>query len=233
MKYYNKIDKQIIINEDGKLVMDYFGLTKDDLIRMSPEELKSHCKKFSDVLNDGKITGAGITGSGKVTQHNRTSQFTSKKNTYDGGWQTMKQDFNYADSGSFSRYFDLDKWFETTFPFAIIPKPSKKEKNMGLDKWITEPAVRFASTTNSGDMFPTKDTGSHIVRGNFHPTVKPLKLMCYLIMLGSREGDIILDPFCGSGTTLIAAKMLQRVSVGIEINEDYIKIAEARLATNK
>ncbi|GAI66047.1 unnamed protein product, partial [marine sediment metagenome] len=67
-------------------------------------------------------------------------------------------------------------------------------------------------------------------RGNYHPTCKPIKLMSYLITLGSRPGDIVLDPFLGSGTTAIAAKMLKRHFVGYEIDPEYCKIAEARLS---
>jgi len=64
---------------------------------------------------------------------------------------------------------------------------------------------------------------------NTHPTVKPLKLMNWLITLGSRRGDTILDPFMGSGTTIIAANMLGRESIGIESEKDYFKIAEKRI----
>ena len=64
---------------------------------------------------------------------------------------------------------------------------------------------------------------------NIHPTVKPLKLMSYLVVLGSRESDVVLDPFLGSGTTAIACRMLNRNYIGIEISEEYCKIAEARL----
>jgi site-specific DNA-methyltransferase (adenine-specific) len=66
-------------------------------------------------------------------------------------------------------------------------------------------------------------------KGNLHPTVKPIKLMSYLVMLGSREGDLVLDPFVGSGSTLIACKLLKRDYIGIEINEEYYKIALKRL----
>ena len=62
-----------------------------------------------------------------------------------------------------------------------------------------------------------------------HPTVKPLKLMAYLITMGSREGDIVLDPFCGAGTTCIAAMMLKRDYIGIEISPEYHEIALKRL----
>lgn len=60
--------------------------------------------------------------------------------------------------------------------------------------------------------------------------MKPIRLMAYLVTLGSREGDLVLDPFCGSGTTCIAAKILGRRYVGVELNADYCRIARARLA---
>ena len=64
---------------------------------------------------------------------------------------------------------------------------------------------------------------------NPHPTVKPLKLMSYLIRMGSRSGDIVLDPFSGTGTTSIAAMLLKRDYVGIEISPEYHEIALKRL----
>ncbi len=62
-----------------------------------------------------------------------------------------------------------------------------------------------------------------------HPTVKPVPLIERMIGWSSNPGDIILDPFAGSGTTLIAAKQLGRKYIGIEINKDYCRIAEDRL----
>jgi DNA modification methylase len=53
--------------------------------------------------------------------------------------------------------------------------------------------------------------------------------MEYLINMVTREGQIVLDPFAGSGTTLIAAKKLGRKYIGIELEPEYVKIAEARL----
>ena len=64
---------------------------------------------------------------------------------------------------------------------------------------------------------------------NKHPTVKPVKLMAYLITLGSREGEVVLDPFMGSGTTGIAAKGLKRQFIVIEKNPQYFEIAEERI----
>ncbi|MBQ7577021.1 MAG: site-specific DNA-methyltransferase [Synergistaceae bacterium] len=64
---------------------------------------------------------------------------------------------------------------------------------------------------------------------NLHPAQKPLNLMKLLISLVTKEGQIILDPFMGSGTTCLAAKILHRHYIGIEINHENIKIAESRL----
>jgi len=62
-----------------------------------------------------------------------------------------------------------------------------------------------------------------------HPTVKPVPLMKRLIQIHSLSDHIILDPFCGSGTTLVAAKQLGRKAVGIEISEKYCQLTTDRL----
>jgi DNA modification methylase len=62
-----------------------------------------------------------------------------------------------------------------------------------------------------------------------HPTQKPLELMKWIIENYTSEGDTILDPFMGSGTTGVACKELGRNFIGIEINKKYYKIAEKRI----
>jgi len=64
---------------------------------------------------------------------------------------------------------------------------------------------------------------------NNHPTVKPIKLMEYLIKLITPPKGAVLDPFMGSGSTGVAAKKLGFKFVGIEIDKDYFKIAKARI----
>lgn len=63
-----------------------------------------------------------------------------------------------------------------------------------------------------------------------HPAMTPLKLMKKCIKLFSDKDDLILDPFVGVGTSLVAAKQLGRKAIGIEINEEYVKIAIQRLS---
>jgi site-specific DNA-methyltransferase (adenine-specific) len=62
-----------------------------------------------------------------------------------------------------------------------------------------------------------------------HPTQKPEKLLAKVILASSNEGDIVFDPFLGSGTTSLVAKKLRRHYVGIEIDSDYCCLAEKRL----
>lgn len=62
-----------------------------------------------------------------------------------------------------------------------------------------------------------------------HPTQKPLKLIQQILLAASNKGDLVLDPFMGSGTTAVVATALGRRWVGIEKEEKYIKVAEKRL----
>lgn len=64
---------------------------------------------------------------------------------------------------------------------------------------------------------------------NTHPTVKPMKLMEYLVRLVTPKNGIVLDPFTGSGSTLVAAKNLGFDYIGFEMEEEYIEIANKRL----
>lgn len=72
-----------------------------------------------------------------------------------------------------------------------------------------------------------KDRGE----GNNHPTVKPTELMKWLVQLVTPEGGVVLDPFAGSGTTLVACKMLGRDCIGIEREPEYAEIIKRRLET--
>ena len=62
-----------------------------------------------------------------------------------------------------------------------------------------------------------------------HPTEKPVALMEHMIRQSSNEGDIVLDPFAGSGSTLVAARNLNRHYLGYEIDEKYYNIAKQQL----
>jgi site-specific DNA-methyltransferase (adenine-specific) len=63
----------------------------------------------------------------------------------------------------------------------------------------------------------------------YHPTQKPLRLVRRAILASSREGDLIFDPFCGSGTSGVASKELGRLFVGAEQEEEYAQLAGRRI----
>lgn len=183
-----------------------------------------------DVLNDGR------TFKGEKRTKILARKGRGDNGTYGDYGKTIHNTPSYPDSGSYSRYFDLDKWAKT-LPFLIVPKASKSEKNEGLNNFQIKQSqgggggigdykddVNSASGKYGSEKAPAR---------NFHPTVKPLKLMSYLITLFSREGDIVLDPFVGSGTTCLAAKKLKRKYIGIERESEYVEIAKARLEADK
>jgi site-specific DNA-methyltransferase (adenine-specific) len=66
-------------------------------------------------------------------------------------------------------------------------------------------------------------------KDNTHPTVKPIDLMRYLIRLVNPPGGIVLDPFAGSGTTLLAARLEGAQSIGVELDENHCEIIARRL----
>ena len=187
-----------------------------------------------DVLNDGvkrskgKHTDSG-SGSGGIWQES-TGKPAGR---------------TYGDEGSFSRFYDLDSWWKSqihklpesvqkTFPFMIVAKASKAEKNKGLEHLPKKKSSSMPGRRNAEDMSNSKIdhdvTGRFVTeKQNVHPTVKPIELMSYLITLGSRENDVVVDPFVGSGTTCIAAKMLDRKYIGIEKEKDYAIIAKTRV----
>jgi site-specific DNA-methyltransferase (adenine-specific) len=110
--------------------------------------------------------------------------------------------------------------------FFYCAKASKSERNFGLENTdIPEKSIPINEPHNSKNLEERYEMKSK----NNHPTVKPLKLLEYLVKLISKEGAIVLDPFLGSGTTAIACVKLNRQFIGIEKEPDYIKIAEARI----
>ena len=79
--------------------------------------------------------------------------------------------------------------------------------------------------------------GSERMRGKdgraAHPTQKPLELFKRLIEMTTDEGDLVVDPFMGTGTTAVAALLLNRNWIGIESNKEYIDLARKRVEKNK
>ena len=84
----------------------------------------------------------------------------------------------------------------------------------------------LTNATNIQDV--KKPKKSEFGEDNKHPTIKPIKLMEWLIKLTTNEGDTVLDPFAGSGTTLAACENLNRTGIGCEMTADYLPTIKNR-----
>ena len=117
--------------------------------------------------------------------------------------------------------------------FFYQAKASKSERNRGLEGF--EVKQTKGGGGGIGDYLEDVNAASgkfgseKAPSSNFHPTVKPVKLMQYLVRLVTPPNGLVLDPFCGSGTTGIACRLEGFNFVGMEREEDYAKIAQARI----
>jgi site-specific DNA-methyltransferase (adenine-specific) len=109
--------------------------------------------------------------------------------------------------------------------YFYCAKPSRTERNAGLDGMPE--AMPLAPNGAPNAVGTTRGSLSQ-PRANFHPTVKPLTLMQWLIRLVTPPHGTILDPFAGSGTTLAAAAREGFNAIGIELTEEYLPIIVGR-----
>ena len=105
-----------------------------------------------------------------------------------------------------------------------------------IPDWIDEDRTMYDVPIPKGkalkDVWQISFLNSQSKERTGYPTQKPLALLDRIIKASSNEGDLVLDPFLGSGTTAVAAKRLNRSCIGIEINADCIEIAEKRIKEN-
>lgn len=137
----------------------------------------------------------------------------------------------------------LDKDSGGASRFFYCAKPSQKERNAGCDhlpEKVYAPSNQAKAELKRGNKeFNAWKDKEHTERHNHnhvgsnrnnHPTVKPVDLMRYLCRLITPPEGIVLDPFMGSGTTGIAANLEGFNFIGIDMEEEYVEIARARIA---
>ncbi len=134
-----------------------------------------------------------------------------------------------------------DIWFATvsddyTFnPEAVklkrqVRAPYKDDSGKPKD-WKTESSGQFRLTSASNLWTDITIPFWSMAENTDHPTQKPEKLLAKLILASSNSGDIILDPFAGSGSSLVTAKKLNRHYIGIELDRHYCHLCVKRLLT--
>ena len=241
--YQRKTTKRKPREENTVFKTSGFKSENNDIAEASPlGRFAANLLVSDDVLNDGNITKTS-----NDPDRWKGYKMLPEKDGWNKNDMVTNRKVVSGDEGSFSRYYSLDAWWEDrvkklpegvqrTFPFLIVPKASKSEKNMGLENFEKKKKLHSSGDNHvMNEICPT-----HKITlcpcgwrsppvANFHPTVKPMTLMSYLVTLGSRKGDIVLDPFMGSGTTPISCVISERNYIGIEREEEYFKIAEARV----
>jgi len=136
------------------------------------------------------------------------------------------------DTGEITESTDRKKYVGKTYG-SPNGRTYLSEKSQGLGYSDIGDQSRYfdldAWAEHHGILDVAKPSSAERGEGNIHPTVKPIKLMAYLIELGCPKDGVVLDPFAGSGTTCIACKRLARKYIGIEIDPEYIEIARGRV----
>lgn len=111
-------------------------------------------------------------------------------------------------------------------------KPYTTTKRDGRSNHYGQVRGGITTENTTGERYPRSvlHAANRSGKGSFHPTAKPVELLRWLIATYSNPGDLVLDPFVGSGSTLVAARALDRHSLGIEREAKYLQVARERLA---
>jgi site-specific DNA-methyltransferase (adenine-specific) len=158
-------------------------------------------------------------GVSKSSASIRNNKKRNEDNIYGGGKgiPQVSLESNFSDKGGASRFF-------------YVAKASKAERNKGLEGFEEK---RMEGRDEGQDERSVAFKARPTPMANVHPTVKPIKLMQYLVKMITPPNGIVLDPFCGSGTTGVACKLDGFQFVGMEQDPEYSKIAESRINNYK
>lgn len=224
----------IIIDPPYNLSKNFNGMKFNAMKNSSYEEyvdswLSEVCKKLKDngslyLCGDWKCTSALQNSLSKnLTILNRITWQREKGRGAKENWKNGMEDIWFAVKNPDDYYFDVESVKmkrKVIAPYKENGKPKdwKEEKNGNFrltypSNFWDDISIPFWSMSENTD----------------HPTQKPEKLYAKLILASSKPGDVVFDPFLGSGTASVVAKKLSRIYCGIELNEEYCLFAEKRL----
>ncbi len=138
-------------------------------------------------------------------------------------WKNGMEDIWFAVKNPSDYYFNVDAVMMKRKVLAPYKKDGKPKD------WNKEERGNFRLTYPSNFWDDISIPFWSMPENTEHPTQKSEKLYAKLILASSKPGDVVLDPFLGSGTASVVAKKLNRNYCGIEINEEYCLLAEKRL----
>ncbi len=211
--------------------IDYLGMRLEEIYRVMKREcaIFVHCDRNAShrirMLLD-QIFGFDRFVSEIIWTYRRWS---TSKNSLLGSHQTI---FMYSKSENYKFNLILQEYSETTNLDQIL---QRRERNQhGKSVYAKDPkgnvvlhgpkkGVPLSDTWNIPYLNPKARERCG------YPTQKPLLLLERIVMLASDEDDLILDPFCGSGTTLVAAKLLNRKYIGIDSSSEAVELSRKRI----
>lgn len=159
----------------------------------------------------------------ELTIMNRITWQREKGRGAKSNWKNGMEDIWFAVKNPDDYYFDV----ESVMMKRKVLAPYKIEGNP--KDWDESEEGKFRLTYPSNFWDDISIPFWSMPENTDHPTQKPEKLYAKLILASSKEGDVVFDPFLGSGTTSVVAKKLNRKYCGIELNEEYCLWAEKRL----
>jgi len=162
--------------------------------------------KYELIFEKTQGTSPGVAKYRPMPAHENICVFSNNKTTYNPIMRTGFNKWNKADTGNKTK---------NEHKYGTVGKINKK----GTTNRFPLSYICFSQKKGHGN--------------SFHPTQKPVALMEYLIKTYTNENETVLDFTMGSGTTGVACKNTNRDFVGIEMNEEYFKIAEQRINDTK
>ena len=159
----------------------------------------------------------------ELTIINRITWQREKGRGAKNNWKNSMEDIWFAVKNPDDYYFNVEAVMmkrKVLAPYKLDGKPKD---------WSEEGFKRFRLTHPSNFWDDISVPFWSMPENTAHPTQKSEKLYAKLILASSREGDLVFDPFLGSGTASVVAKKLKRKYCGIELNEEYCLMAEKRL----
>lgn len=214
-EYENKLDLDIYLEQQSTVIKQCFRILKSS---------GSICWQIGNFVDNGEIipldillypifSSLGLHLRNRIIWHFGHGLHASKR--FSGRYEVILWFTKTSDY-----YFDLD-------PVRIPQKyPNKKHfKGEKKGELSGNPLGK-----NPSDIWDIPNVKSNHVEKTTHPAQFPVELIERLVLSMSQEGDWVLDPFIGSGTTAIAALMHHRKAIGAEIFPDYIGIIEKRIA---
>ena len=242
MKYYNKIEESALYHAENSVVLSNLPAYSITVVVTDPPYnfTKSNCRKMYKETSKKLISKSALYDYNDGGEECRIkTQFGEKEiNAFLDLIPRLMIKMNafiFCAEAQLSSYIAWAERHGYKFAILLWEKPlniiSKKRFSQNVEFIIRIYESGTALNNLEENELYNRVFHSRVVTKKKHPTQKPTEIFERIIKLTTKEGDAVLDPFLGSGTTAVAAKRLGRVYVGIERDDKFFATAEERVAS--